>query len=849
MDQRYDAYCAADRYFYDVPRAVGPADDFSCSVPAGWSVAEWDGWRGLRPDGVVLPEQGWKIHVSTTMAEARRAVEVVARYCLRHRLAFKHLRGPSVLLVRNSKTAPREASGKLLTLYPTGTEQLEHALEHLSADLRGVRGPYVLSDLRYGDGPLYVRYGGFAVRWVERDGTPVPAIRRPDGVLVPDERAPGFHLPDWVELPACLEPSARARDADAPFPCTVERPLHFSNGGGVYLAARKRDGLEVVLKEARPHAGLDRDGTDAVTRLDREHRALTALAGVPGVPRVHDRFSVWEHHYLAMQRMPGSKLGPWLARHFPGTRADSTAAALTAYRDRALRILEQVERLLAEVHRRGLVFGDLHPPNVLVDEDDTVSLVDFELAFPIGEPVRPALGAPGFRAPPGRTGVEIDEHALATLKLWLFAPLAPLHELDPAVARDHAWRVTRRFALPDDYGAGVLRTLRRPTSPPAPTVFDRRDWRAAQDSTAAALLASATPHRADRLFPGDIEQFATGGATFAHGAAGVLHALLATGRDPRPEHERWLLDTARRTPPSRPGLHDGAHGIAYVLAELGHAQPALDLVEQHTPPAVTDHGLARGLSGVGVNLLHFGRTHHEDGLLDHAAALVERLADVLPTAAPPGGAARAGLAHGWSGPAMLFTRLHAHTGDRAWLDLAERALDRDLAECGTTPDGTIQVRDGTRTLPYLAVGSAGIALAITELASHRPDAAPVAQLPGLVRACRSAFTIQPGLGLGRAGLVLTLAAVRAVRPDLVDEDAIDTHLAELAWHAVPHGPGLAFPGAELRRLSMDLDTGAAGVLLALQAGLAHHPRLLPYPPAPTDLVAAAPLSPAHDRGR
>jgi hypothetical protein len=42
----------------------------------------------------------------------------------------------------------------------------------------------------------------------------------------------------------------------------------------------------------------------------------------------------------------------------------------------------------------------------------------------------------------------------------------------------------------------------------------------------------------------------------------------------------------------------------------------------------------------------------------------------------------------------------------------------------------------------------------------------------------------------------------------------------LAWHAVDYGDGLAFPGDMLLRLSMDLGTGTAGVLLSVGAALA-----------------------------
>lgn len=60
-------------------------------------------------------------------------------------------------------------------------------------------GPYVLSDLRWHDGPLYLRYGGFRPMQVrdQRDRL-VAAVQHPAGHLVPDRREPAFTPPDWV---------------------------------------------------------------------------------------------------------------------------------------------------------------------------------------------------------------------------------------------------------------------------------------------------------------------------------------------------------------------------------------------------------------------------------------------------------------------------------------------------------------------------------------------------------------------------------------------------------------------------------------------------------------------------
>ncbi|GAB3138361.1 class III lanthionine synthetase LanKC [Amycolatopsis stemonae] len=833
MDLRYEAFCFADPLFFDEQQEIGaPSDDFAQVLPApsaGWVATDRGVWRALRPEGRELPGQGWKIHVSAGLDNARRVLVQVHEYCIEHRIAYKHLRSLMILLARNSKYAPRDGSAKLITIYPADDDELERVLEDLAARLEGEHGAYILSDLRYGSGPLYVRYGGFAERWVEHGGSRVLAISKPDGTLVPDNREPRFSVPDWVRVPACLTASIAARKAGDPaqFPYRVTSSLHFSNGGGVYLATRKSDGEEVVLKEARPHAGLDRTRTDAVERLRREHEVLERLDGIPGVPRTFERFTVWEHHYLAMEHMPGTPLGGWLALNYPLTRRNRTDGDLTAYTERALGLLGKLERILAAVHDRGLVFGDLHPQNVLIDpETDELSLIDFELAADADGGDRPALGAPGFRAPADRSGTEVDEYALAAFRLWFFLPLTTLLELSPAKLRGYADFVQRTFDVPEGYADAIVAGLAPRSEPASPAITTteldtpRPDWALVRKQVAAAILASATPHRTDRLFPGDIEQFRLGGACFGNGAAGVLHALDVAGAGRFPEYERWLLDSVRREPPPRPGFFDGTHGIAYVLENFGHHDAATRLLASSAQlvAQTTDHALEGGLSGIALTQLHFAARRHDNEYGRQALATAVRLAEALDTATPPGKAGRAGLLNGWSGPALLFVRLYEQTHEQLWLSLADQALQRDLEECVTTDDGSLQVRDGeSRTLPYAGVGSAGILMVAEQLARHRPEAESLKSRPGLREACRGEFVVFPGLLFGRTGLLAALAM--DPDPDEVVRAAVDMHLARLAWHAVPYKDGLAFPGNLLLRLSMDVTTGGAGILLGLAAVL------------------------------
>ncbi|MFE0022410.1 class III lanthionine synthetase LanKC [Amycolatopsis sp. NPDC059021] len=843
MDVRYEAFCFADPLFFDEQRETGSSDDdFARLLPlpaGGWSERRHGVWRILHPDGLRLPSQGWKIHVSAGLDNAARVLARVHEYCLDRRISYKHLRSRMILLAQNAKYAPRSGSGKLITIYPDGDNQLKRVLDELSAELDGETGAYILSDLRYGAGPLYVRYGGFAEQWVEHGGKRVPAIRKPDGTLIPDERTPTFSVPDWVKIPPCLAESAadRAKGDPDQFPYRVTSSLHFSNGGGVYLANRKADGEQVVLKEARPYAGLDEVGADAVARLEREKAVLDRLAGIPGIPRVHEKFTAWEHHYLAMEYMPGVSLGKWLAANYPLTRCDPGEDDFATYTTRALGLLDQVERTIRAVHERGVVFGDLHALNILVSDDDTAALIDFELAADLATAKRTALGAPGFRAPADRTGAEIDEYALAAIKLWLFLPLVQLLALSPSKLRGYLDFIQRRFPLPDGYVDACYATLVRRREPESGTPVNAHtaldepepDWVLVRKQISEAILASATPDRTDRLFPGDIDQFRPGGgACFGVGAAGVLHALDVAGAGRYPEHEQWLIDAVRRDRPTRPGFFDGSYGVAYVLENLGHREVADELLRASAAlvEQTADHGIERGLAGIGLTQLHFALERKDNEFGRQALQTAVRLSEALETADPPGKFARAGLLSGWSGPALLFIRLFERTGERAWLSFADQALRRDLEECELTFDGSLQVRDGTaRTLPYAGIGSAGILMVAEQLARHEPEAAACENLPGLREACRGEFVIYPGLCYGRSGLIAALAY--DPEPDQRIRNALDRHLARLAWHAIPFKGGLAFPGNQLLRLSMDVNTGGAGILLALSAVLDGTP-VLPF---------------------
>jgi tRNA A-37 threonylcarbamoyl transferase component Bud32 len=853
VDKGYVMYCRVDPLFYDSPTRIQDESDPELgpdTVPEGWTREDVDDWRTYLPDDVKLPPQGWKIHASACLDNAADILAAVCGYCLPRRIAFKFIRTRRLLFLRNAKYANRSSSGKFITIYPQDEAQLEVVLTELGALLDGRPGPYILSDLRWGAGPLHVRYGGFADRYcVGAGGEPEPAIAGPDGTLVPDRRGATFQIPPWVTLPRCLTPHLEARNGTtiADLPYQIERALHFSNGGGLYAGTDKRTQERVVLKEARPHAALAMDEADAVTRLRHERDIMARLAGVAAVPALRDYFTVGEHEFLVEDFVEGSTLTSLLAQRYPLMCLHTDEAAAAEYTDWALNAYYGAERAVEAVHERGVVIGDLHPSNMILRPDGRLVLIDLECATLADAQRRPVLAAPAFAPPAGCSGIDVDRYALASLRLYLFLPLTALHVLDRGKAEQFAAAIAEMFPVPSAFLTDAVQVITgarrragaRNGRPPAPEP-DAADWPRARASIAAAILASATPRRDDRLFPGDVRQFWSGGLNLAYGAAGVLYALDATGAGRHPDHEEWLVQRAtERRSGTRPGFYDGLHGVAYALDRLGRRDDALKVLDicadEFGERKWEQFGLdlASGLAGIGLNLAYFAEALADSGLRDAAwraaDVIAARLGDEQSVPAISGGKhPYAGLLRGSSGPALLFLRLYEDSGDGALLDLAATALRQDLRRCVTASDGELHVDEGWRTMPYIADGAVGIGFALDDYLGYREDERFAEAAGKIRRAARAQFYAQPGVFYGRAGMILYLSRGYPPGTAAARDDGVAAHVRRLAWHALSYRGHLAFPGDQLLRLSMDLATGSAGVMLALGAALHEQPVCLPF---------------------
>lgn len=134
--------------------------------------------------------------------------------------------------------------------------------------------------------------------------------------------------------------------------------------GRVFAAADPR-GADVAVKVLNP--GL---GSDAVFAARLLHEArLAEMVSHPNVVRVLDVGSTSQGHpFYVMRRVAGESLGALV----------QAAGALPLRRVR--RLAAQLLEGVAAIHAAGIVHGDLKSDNILVGDDDHVTIIDFGLA-------------------------------------------------------------------------------------------------------------------------------------------------------------------------------------------------------------------------------------------------------------------------------------------------------------------------------------------------------------------------------------------------------------------------------------------------------------------------------------
>jgi hypothetical protein len=353
-------------------------------------------WSFSRRPAAGDPSQGWKLHVSASLTSACAIFRRIAPYLSRQHVVFKATRSLEELSTLNAGIAYGFSQvGKFVTVYPRSTPEAVKFARALDRLTRGQAAPQVPYDRALRPGScVYYRFGAFSSRLRARAGRKlVPALRRPDGSLVPDRRGPGAAVPPWLHDPFRRGRWSETRSTPTPLESNYRdyQALVQRGRGGVYRALdiSTQPHRRCVIKEGRRHGESDWSGRDGYYRVQNEARLLKILQRTTqAVPRVRTTFRARGTFHLVTNYVRGRTL----------------LAVLTS-RERlsCLRILaysREMSRIVAAIHAAGWVWRDCKPANFICGKSNRLVALDFEGSFRSKDPVPLQTGTPGYLPPP-----------------------------------------------------------------------------------------------------------------------------------------------------------------------------------------------------------------------------------------------------------------------------------------------------------------------------------------------------------------------------------------------------------------------------------------------------------------
>lgn len=842
-----DLYALRDTVFRDMVAA---------NLPTDWWMQRSGIWFHCGSPSNTVPEQGWKIHVSARTTDARETLGRVLTVLFKRRNTnFKFALDPYVLSLLNGKNWSRGGSGKFITVYPKDNRCFLDLIDELHQETLGQRGPYILSDQQYEkDSVVFYRYGGMRQRHVLNiAGEKVALLTGPDGSDIPDLRLPFPVTPDWAEPPFGSPVNERTQNESVILQngrYEIAGALAFSNAGGVYCGVDRKTGKKVVVKEARQHISSPGGTSHAVELLQKEHRLLTLLSGSGIAPQPDGLFQEWDHWFLVEEFIDGTPLARHVAKNNILLRTKPSPGDFDLWYEEFDSLFRHLVHLIDCMHKRGIVFGDLSPNNLLLTAGSgQLKLIDFEGACQLGVDTPVNLYTPGFGSPNQMNGAgatpEDDYYALGAVICFCLFPLNGLLNLYPEAISNLLRNIQKDSQIPSSVVKIILELLSSdPSQRPSPSKIEnvlfsvraresdiKWDLKSSIDYVAVIqgiqdhIHDTATYDRQDRLFPADPKLFSTNPLSLAYGASGVACALHRISNEFPEKAVQWILQHKVANEHYPPGLYVGSSGIAWCLLEIGLLQEATDIFRSTLfhPLRQQSVDIFYGLAGWGMTSLRFFIETQDEQYLDYSREVATRILETSVRNqrgrySMNGGETLLGLAHGASGVALFLLYLYLATGDSCFLAAGQEALEFDLGFAMATKDGGLawgRTADSASPLyPYWHFGSAGIGRVALRFYRLLQDDHLRSILEKIFIECDRKYAVFPGQFMGLSGL-------GEFSLDLYDFFGESRFLegAEKAARGIMlfrvERNGIAFPGDQLARLSCDYGTGSAGVALFL----------------------------------
>ncbi|SEW51591.1 Serine/threonine protein kinase [Chitinophaga arvensicola] len=300
--------------------------------------------------------------------------------------------------------------GKFITIYTQSTEQaveMVKAIEPLTEDYLGAE---VQNSLRISKN-IYGHWATTSIEQIEQENTTLLSLEVPTKASIPFIIKRKYSKPKnkkwygWLYL--------------------KDKVLRPGPKGDVFLAYSLK-GLkikEVVIKEGRFSVFEDFAGRDIKDRFMWQKKVLSQIGSHVPTARYLDYFTEKENHYLVIENLKGKLLPHKVAELKDGV---SWIYLSTIIKLKILDYYIQILSIVTKLHELGYIHRDIQDHNFIVNSEDKVSVIDFELSFNLetNEPEIPfLLGTLGYVAPEqsnlDRPTEKVDMYSLGALLAYL----------------------------------------------------------------------------------------------------------------------------------------------------------------------------------------------------------------------------------------------------------------------------------------------------------------------------------------------------------------------------------------------------------------------------------------------
>lgn len=386
--------------------------------------------------GEIEKVQGWILHLSAVISQVPGLLSTVIPFLASENVPFKIVVNKETCIDLLGGLLGIQNLGKVVCIYPADDREAVTLADKLIRLTDHFKGPAIFTDIQLGN-IVYTRYGSFnPVRIQNSRGEMENYIYILENQLVPDTYSIPFKLHPGLSWPFG-ELSSGTIPKEKTILNHIYKPISFLKvdvRGNVFKALYLKKFFQTsycVIKQGFKNMASEDNGRDIYDRLLWQNNIYQELSHCIPIPKVFDFFQEDGNSYLVIEFVKGLSLYDYRKKINP--LGESWFNLSHEKRSTLLNCLIKIARILEKLHEKGFVHRDIVPVNFLVDKNQSIFLIDLELAYSIKEnkPDPPfQYGTAGFISPQQQAlqipTFEDDIYAFGSLMILIITGISPV---------------------------------------------------------------------------------------------------------------------------------------------------------------------------------------------------------------------------------------------------------------------------------------------------------------------------------------------------------------------------------------------------------------------------------------